>query len=61
VVAEIVLLFEIGRTTIGLPQLQELFQEGGMLRFLPLDLDQLNEFAALASIHERRRDWPATL
>lgn len=49
-VAEIVLLRGLGRTDIGLPELQRALGACPRLRFLPLELDQLDEFAALGSI-----------
>jgi PIN domain nuclease of toxin-antitoxin system len=52
VAAEIVLLHELGRIRIGLPQLRETLDSVPGLRFLPLDLEQLDQFAALASIRD---------
>jgi len=52
VVAEIVLLHELGRIRIGLPQLRESIDSIPALRFHPLDLDQLDQFAGLASIRD---------
>jgi PIN domain nuclease of toxin-antitoxin system len=51
VVAEVLLLRELGRTEIGLPELREAFATT-CWRFLPLDLDQLDEFAALTRIRD---------
>lgn len=51
VVAEIVMLKELGRTELGLPALREAFAST-CWRFLPLDLDQLDEFAALTGIRD---------
>jgi PIN domain nuclease of toxin-antitoxin system len=51
VVAEVVMLKELGRTELGLPALREAFA-GTCWRFLPLDLDQLDEFAALTGIRD---------
>ncbi|HUF75252.1 MAG TPA: type II toxin-antitoxin system VapC family toxin [Longimicrobiales bacterium] len=51
VMAEIVLLKELGRTEIGLPTLREAF-ETTCWRFLALDLDQLDEFASLGTIRD---------
>jgi PIN domain nuclease of toxin-antitoxin system len=51
VVTEILMLKELGRTDIGLPALQRAFDETSW-RFLPLDLRQLDEFAALAAIRD---------
>ncbi len=52
VAAEIVLLHELGRTAIGLPQLEAAFEEASSLRFLPLDHRQLREFAAHSKIRD---------
>jgi PIN domain nuclease of toxin-antitoxin system len=46
VAAEIVLLREIGRIKVGLPELRTAMDISSFLRFLPLDLRQLDEFAA---------------
>ncbi len=51
-VAEILLLRGLGRTDIGLAELKEALEQTPNLRFLPLDLAQLEEFAALASIRD---------
>lgn len=51
-VAEILLLKELGRISIGLPQLQAVFRAAPALRFLPLDLTQLEEFVALTGIRD---------
>jgi PIN domain nuclease of toxin-antitoxin system len=51
VVAEVILLNELGRTAVGLPRLRELIEQGS-ISFLPVDLEQLEEFAALASIKD---------
>jgi PIN domain nuclease of toxin-antitoxin system len=51
VAAEIVMLKEMGRTDIGLPALRATF-ESTCWRFLPLDLDQIDEFAALGAIRD---------
>ena len=50
-VAEVVILKELGRTDVGLPALREAFAET-CWRFLPLDIDQLDEFAALIGIRD---------
>lgn len=50
VVAEIVILRGLGRVEIGLPQLKHAMEINPGFRFLPLDLAQLDEFAALAAI-----------
>lgn len=52
VVAEIVLLRELGRIGIGLAHLKTATEEGAGMRFLPLDLRQLDEFAALGAIRD---------
>ena len=52
VAAEIVLLYELGRIRIGLPQLRETFDSAPGLRFLPLDLHQLDQFASLTGIRD---------
>ena len=52
VAAEIVLLHELGRVRIGLPQLRETFDSVPGLRFLPLDIDQLDHFASLISFRD---------
>jgi PIN domain nuclease of toxin-antitoxin system len=52
VVAEVVLLRELGRTTVGLPELRAATEGAPRLRFLPLDLAQLDQFSAMASIRD---------
>ena len=52
VVAEIVLLHELGRIRIGLPQLRETFDSVPRLSFLPLEIDQLDHFVSLTSIRD---------
>lgn len=52
VAAEIVMLRELGRTDIGLPELQMAMDHAPSLRFLPLNLRQLDEFAALSGIRD---------
>ena len=47
VVTQIVLLRELGRIRIGLPQLRETFDSVPGLRFLPLEIDQLDHFVSL--------------
>lgn len=51
-VAEIALLHERGRIGIGLPQLRETFDAVPGLRFLGLELDQLDHFVSLTSIRD---------
>ena len=50
-VTEIVILHQLGRTEVGLPELRVAMEERS-LSFLALDLDQLDEFAALSSIRD---------
>jgi PIN domain nuclease of toxin-antitoxin system len=52
VVAEIVMLKELGRTTVGLPELRTAMEHAPGLRFLALDWKQLDEFAALVAIRD---------
>ncbi len=52
VVAEIVLLRDLGRTHIGLPELKLAFLDTPSLRFLPLELRQLDEYSALGAIRD---------
>lgn len=52
VVAEIVILRELGRIDIGLAQLKTAFEEAPALRFLPLDLGQLDEFVTLGALRD---------
>ncbi len=52
VVAEIILLRELGRIEIGLAHLKTAMEHAPGLRFLPLDLRQLDEFAGLAAIRD---------
>lgn len=52
VVAEVVLLRELGRIRIGLPELKAAIEQTSPLRFLPLDLRQLDEFAALVAVRD---------
>ena len=49
--AEVVMLKELGRTELGLPVLRRACEET-CWRFLPIDLDQIDEFAALAAIRD---------
>ena len=51
-VAELVLLRELGRTGIGLPELRLAMEQAPRLRFLGLDFRQLEEFAAQVSIRD---------
>lgn len=51
VVAEVVMLKERGHTELGLPALREAF-ETTIWRFLPLDLDQVDEFVALGGVRD---------
>jgi len=52
VVAEVLILRGLGRLGIGLPEIQRAMAVTSSLRFLALDLDQLNEFAALGAIRD---------
>ena len=52
VVAEVLMLRELGRTNISLPELQTALDRSEALRFSPLDLPQLDEFAALSVIRD---------
>lgn len=52
VVAEVVMLRELGRIEIGLAHLKKAMEEAPGLRFLGLDLRQLDEFAALGAIRD---------
>lgn len=52
VVAEVALLRELGRISIGIAELKTTLDEVPSFRFLPLDLDQLEDFAALSGIRE---------
>ena len=52
VVAEIVLLREMGRVRIGLPELTTVFETSSAFRFLPLDLRQLDEFSAHMALRD---------
>jgi len=51
VVAEVLILKELGRTDLGLPALREVF-EHSCWRFLALDLQQIDEFAVLSAIRD---------
>ena len=50
--AEIVLLHELGRTDFGLPSLRSASERSESWRVLPLDLEQVDEFASLATIRD---------
>lgn len=52
VAAEFVLLRELGRIDLGLAHLETALEEAPGLRFLALDWDQLDEFAALGAIRD---------
>jgi len=52
VAAELTLLHELGRIQIGLTELQDVFESVPSLRFLPLDLGQVANFAVLGGIRE---------
>lgn len=52
VVAEVLILRGIGKLGIGLPEIQNALDSCPSFRFLPLDLVQLEEFAALSAIRD---------
>jgi PIN domain nuclease of toxin-antitoxin system len=52
VAAEVVLLHELGRIQIGLTELKDVVETVSSLRFLPLDIRQIEDFAALGSMRE---------
>ena len=52
VAAELTLLHELGRIRIGLSELKDAMEGVPSLRFLPLDLGQIDDFAALGSMRE---------
>jgi PIN domain nuclease of toxin-antitoxin system len=52
VAAELIMLCELGRIDIGLSQLRAALDDVPALSFLPLELDQLDEFASLTSIRD---------
>jgi PIN domain nuclease of toxin-antitoxin system len=52
VAAEIVMLQELGRTQVGLPELKASFDDTPSLRFLPQDLAQLEIFASLRNLKD---------
>ena len=52
VVAETLILRDLGRVAVGLGELRRALDGAPGLHFLPLDLAQLEEFAALASIRD---------
>ncbi len=52
VVAEVLILRDLGRVRVGLPELRKVTESAPSLRFLPLDLPQLDHFAALASLRD---------
>jgi PIN domain nuclease of toxin-antitoxin system len=49
--AEVVMLKELGRTSLGLPDLRSALDDT-CWRYLPMTLDQIDEFAALAAIRD---------
>jgi len=51
VIEEMIILQQLGRTAVGLPEVRAVIEQGSF-SFLPLDLDQLDEFAALSSIKD---------
>ena len=50
--AELLILRELGRVTIGLPEIKHAMDAAAGLHFLPLDLHQLDQFAALTAIRD---------
>jgi PIN domain nuclease of toxin-antitoxin system len=52
VVAELLILRGLGKLGIGLPEVKNALEANLNLRFLPLDLVQLEEFAALSVIRD---------
>jgi PIN domain nuclease of toxin-antitoxin system len=52
VVAEVLILRDLGRVRVGLPELRKATESAPGLRFLPLDLAQLDHFAALVSLRD---------
>lgn len=52
VVAEVLILRDLGRLRVGLPELRKAIESAPGLRFLPLDLAQLDHFSALVSLRD---------
>lgn len=52
VLAEIALLHERGRIVIGISEAKAAMEASSGLRFLPMDMRQIEEFAAHSQIHE---------
>jgi PIN domain nuclease of toxin-antitoxin system len=52
VLAEIVLLHELGRIGVGLPEVRIAINERANLHFLPLDLEQLDVFRGLTAVRD---------
>ncbi len=52
VVTEILILRDLGRVRVGLPELRKATESAPGLRFLPLDLPQLDHFAALVALRD---------
>jgi PIN domain nuclease of toxin-antitoxin system len=50
--AEIVLLHELGRMDLGLPALRAACDRSASWHVLPLDIEQIDEFASLAAIRD---------
>jgi PIN domain nuclease of toxin-antitoxin system len=50
--AEIVLLHELGRMDLGLPALRAASESSASWRVLPLDIEQIDEFASLAAVRD---------
>jgi PIN domain nuclease of toxin-antitoxin system len=52
VVAEVLILRDLGRVRIGLPELRKATESAPGFGFLPLDLAQLDQFAALVQMRD---------
>ena len=52
VVAEVILLRELGRIGIGFPEVQATIEESPSLHFLPLDLQQMDIFSSLSGVRD---------
>lgn len=51
-IAEVSLLRELGRVHVGLPEIRTVLRDAPTIHFLPLDLEQLDEFAGLALLRD---------
>jgi len=52
VIAEVLILRDLGRVRVGLPELKKATESAPSLRFLALDLPQLDHFSSLASFRD---------